>query len=116
ASTLDPTGCSSSSNCTVAKVNLVTSRVSGTYAFRFSGYDSSNNATAVVGAFTAANGTITSGFEDELTSSNLPQHFIFTAGSYAPVSSSNSNSNNSGTLALTRINIRSSSMAPAILR
>ena len=101
ASTLDPTGCSSSSNCTVAKVNLVTSRVSGTYAFRFSGYDSSNNATAVVGAFTAANGTITSGFEDELTSSNLPQHFIFTAGSYAPVSSSNSNSNNSGTLALT---------------
>ncbi len=99
-STLDPTGCSGSSNCTSAAVSLVASRVNGTYAFHFSGYDGSNNATAVVGTFTASNGTITSGFEDETTSSGTAQHSI-TGGSYGPISSSNPNSNNSGTLTLT---------------
>jgi hypothetical protein len=99
ASTLDPTGCSNS-NCTIAKVSLLSSRVNGSYAFRFSGYDSSNNATAIVGTFTASNGTITSGYEDELTSNGLAQHTI-TGGSYAPIASSNPNSNNSGTLTLT---------------
>ncbi len=101
ASTLDPTGCSPNpKNCTIAKPSLVASRVSGTYAFRFSGYDSSNHATAVVGTFTvASNGTI-SGVEDEMTSSGPAQHSI-TGGSYAPISASNPNSNNAGTLTLT---------------
>lgn len=99
ASTLDPTGCSNSS-CTIAKVSLVPARVNGSYAFRFSGYDSSNNATAIVGTFTASNGTITSGYEDELTS-NGPATYSITGGSYTPISSSNPNSNNSGTLTLT---------------
>jgi hypothetical protein len=101
ASTLDPTGCSPNpKNCTIAKASLVTYRVSGTYAFRFSGYDSSNNPTAVVGTFTASLGTITSGIEDEMTSSGPVQHSI-TGGSYTPISASDPNSNNAGTLTLT---------------
>jgi hypothetical protein len=101
ASTLDQTGCSPTpKNCTIAKPSLVASRVSGTYAFRFSGYDSNNHTTAVVGTFTvASNGSIT-GVEDEMTSSGPTQHSI-TAGSYNPISASDPNSNNAGTLTLT---------------
>jgi hypothetical protein len=96
--TLDPNGCSK--NCTIAKFPLVASRVSGTYAFRFSGYDSSNHATAVVGTFTvASNGAIT-GVEDEMTSSG-PAQYSITAGSYNPITASDPNSNNAGTLTLT---------------
>ena len=99
ASTLDQTGCSPTpKNCTIAKPSVVASRVSGTYAFRFSGFDS-NHATAVVGTFTVANGTIT-GVEDELSSSGWAQHAI-TAGSYNSISPSDPNSNNAGTLTLT---------------
>src|ERR1700687_5516584 len=101
ASTLDPNGCSPNpKNCTIAKASLLTYRVSGTYAFRFSGYDSSNNATAVVGTFTVSLGTIISGVEDEMTSTGLVQHPI-TGGSYTPISASDPNSNNAGTLTLT---------------
>ena len=101
AATLDPTACTTTpKNCTVGKATPVISRVSGTYAFRFSGYDSSNHATAVVGTFTALNGTITSGVEDELTSSGLAQNSI-TGGSYTPTSSDKNNTNNAGTLTLT---------------
>jgi len=97
-STLDPSGCSK--NCTIAKFPLVASRVSGTYAFRFSGYDSSNHATAVVGTFTvASNGAIT-GVEDEMTSSG-PAQYSITAGSYNPITAADPNSNNAGTLTLT---------------
>jgi hypothetical protein len=103
ASTLDPAGCTPNPKyCTVAKASLVASRVSGTYAFRFSGYDSSNNATAVVGTFTAANGTITSGVEDVLTANGpSPQPIQITGGSYTPTSSDPNNSNNAGKLTLT---------------
>jgi len=101
ASTLDLAGCTPNPKyCTIAKASLVASRVSGTYAFRFSGYDSSNNATAVVGTFTASNGTITSGVEDELTSGGWAQNSI-TGGSYSPTKSDTNNSNNAGTLTLT---------------
>src|SRR6202158_2659178 len=102
ASTHDLTGCSPNpQNCTIAKASLVTSRVSGTYAFRFSGYDSSNHATAVVGTFTvASNGTI-SGVEDEMTSSGGTVPHSITDGSYNPISASDPNSNNAGTLTLT---------------
>lgn len=100
ASTIDPTGCSANPNfCTIAKASLVTYRVNGIYAFRFSGYDSSNNATAVVGTFTAANGAIT-GVEEELTSSGRAQHLI-AGGSYTPTASDPNNSNNAGRLTLT---------------
>ncbi len=101
ASTLDPAGCTPNPKyCTLAKASLVASRVSGTYTFRFSRYDSSNNFTAVVGTFTAANGTITSGVEDELTSSGWVQNSIM-GGSYSPTKSDANNSNNAGTLTLT---------------
>ena len=100
ASTLDPTGCAPNPKyCTIANASLVSSRVSGTYAFRFSGYDTSNNATAVVGTFTLANGKIT-GVEEELTSSGWAQNSI-TGGSYTPTSSDTYNSNNAGALTLT---------------
>jgi hypothetical protein len=102
AAPLDPAGCSPNPKyCTIAKASLVTSRVSGTYAFRFSGYDSSNNATAVVGTFTASNGTIASGgVEYELTSSGRAEQSI-AGGLYTPTSSDPNNSNNAGTLTLT---------------
>jgi len=101
ASTLDPNGCvPNPALCTIAKASLVTSRINGTYAFRFSGYDGSGNATAVVGTFSATNGTITSGFEDELTSAGPAQHSI-TGGSYTPTSADPNNSNNAGALTLT---------------
>jgi hypothetical protein len=99
-STLDPSICANSKNCTIAKASLVASRVSGTYAFRFSGYDSSKNATAVVGTFTVASNGAISGVEDELTSSG-PVQLSITGGSYNAISPSDPNSNNAGTLTLT---------------
>src|SRR5229473_2592910 len=100
AATLDPTGCSPNpKNCTIAKPALVASRLSGTYAFRFSGYDSSSHATAAVGTFTVASNGAISGVEDEMTSSGPAQHSI-AAGSYAHISASDPNSNNAGTLTL----------------
>jgi len=102
ASTLDPTGCSPNpQNCAIAKPSLVTSRVNGTYAFRFSGYDSSNHATAVIGTFTVASNGAISGVEDEMTSSGGTVPHSITAGSYNPISASDPNSNNAGTLTLT---------------
>lgn len=99
-STLDPNICSTSKNCTVAKFSLVPQRLSGTYTFRFAGYDSSNHATAVVGNFTvAADGTIT-GVEDELTSSGAQLLKPIQSGSYAPTTLDTNNSNNAGTLTL----------------
>jgi hypothetical protein len=100
-SPLDTNGCTPNPKyCIIAKASLVASRVNGTYAFRFSGYDSGNNATAVVGTFTASNGTITSGVEEELTSSGWAKQSI-TGGSYTPTSADPNNSNNAGTLTLT---------------
>jgi len=83
-----------------AKVTVAASRLpSGTYAFRFSGYDASNHAVAAAGSLTlAANDTITAGVEDVLSASG-PQQFAIISGSYSP-SSGNNNSNNLGTLTL----------------
>jgi hypothetical protein len=99
-STLDPGACSNSPNCTVPKITLVPYRVSGTYSFRFSGYDASKKATAVAGTFTMVNGAITAGVEDELTSSGWTPYSI-SGGSYNPITPSDPNSNNAGTLTLT---------------
>jgi hypothetical protein len=100
ASTLDSAGCSTAKNCTTAKVFLANSRVSGTYAFQFSGFDGNNDATAAVGTFTALNGVVTSGLEDRITASGWAKYAI-TGGSYTPTSSDPNNSNNEGTLTLT---------------
>ncbi len=80
-----------------AKVTVAASRLpSGTYAFRFSGYEN-GNPVAVAGSLTvAANGSIT-GVEDVLTAGVPPQtDVIIASGSYIPISSSN----NLGTLTL----------------
>jgi hypothetical protein len=101
AAPLDPAGCTNEPKfCTIGKASIVTSRVSGTYAFRFSGH-SGSHATAVIGTFTASsNGTITSGTEEELVSGTLTKATI-TGGSYNPITASNPSSNNAGTLTLT---------------
>jgi hypothetical protein len=104
--TSDPngTGCSYDPKkypCVLGKPTVVTSRVTGTYVFRFSGLDNSGNPVFAAGTFVAdSNGNITSGFEDEITSSGTTQHSI-TGGSYTPTSSDPGDSNNAGTLKLT---------------
>ena len=97
----DPTGCTvDARDCTPAKVSVVASRVSGTYAFHFSGYDSSHNPVAVAGSVTVATNGAVSGVEDELASGIHTQHTI-TGGSYTPSTASDNNTNNAGTLTLT---------------
>lgn len=98
---LDPSACvNNAKSCTIAKFSQVASRVSGTYAFQFSGYDD-NGPTSVAGTFTASStGAITSGVEDVLNS-NGPAQYLITGGTYLPTSLDPNNSNNSGTLTLT---------------
>src|SRR6202521_86496 len=107
ASTLDPTGCSPNpQNCTIAKASLVTSRVNGTYAFRFSGYDSNHNPISIAGTFTTdTNGVVASGAEEVLTASGpaTPTPITITGGSYVPSfdpNNSNNLMNNAGILQL----------------
>jgi hypothetical protein len=99
---LDTNGCSNNPKyCIEVKATPVASRLNGTYAFRFSGYDSSSHAVAVAGTFTAVNGTIqTGGVEDELTSTGPNTQIAISGGSYTPTSSDTNNSNNAGTLTL----------------
>ena len=80
-----------------AKVTVATSRLAaGTYAFRFSGYDTGNNPVAAAGSFVlAANGTITAGVEDVLSASG-PHQYSITQVLYSPISKDN----NLGTLTL----------------
>jgi hypothetical protein len=104
-STLDPGACSNSPNCAVPKITLVPYRVSGTYSFRFSGYDGSQKAIVVIGTFAMTNGTITSGAEEVLTSNGPPaQISIPITGIYTPTSATVNGSaaslNDAGTLKL----------------
>lgn len=100
AATDNPTGCTlDPKDCTAVKGTLVPARLSGTYAFQFSGYDTSNHAVSVAGTFTVAGNGSISGIEDELTSGGPAQHTV-TGGSYTP-GSSDPNTNNAGTLRLT---------------
>ncbi len=104
AAPLDPMGCiNNPASCTIGKVSLVTSRlaVNSTYAFQFSGYDSSQHPVMVAGNFTTGKtaNTVASGFADELTSNGPAQNTI-TGGSYTPTASDPNNSNNAGVLTL----------------
>ncbi len=123
APTVLPTGCTSS-NCPVtvtatstlnpsapsstsANVNVVKGRVSGTYAFRFSGYDNSNppNPLRMAGTVTfSSSGTFSSGLLDEViatgTAAGHHQYSIASA-SYVPSTVSDNNTNDAGTLTLT---------------
>jgi hypothetical protein len=99
---LDTNGCVPNPKyCITAKATVVASRVSGTYAFQFSGYDTDGNPVAVAGTFTAdTNGAITTGVEDLLKSNGWSNPSI-TGGSYTPTSADPNNGNNAGTLKLT---------------
>ncbi len=102
ASTIDQTGCSPSlgKSCTIAAVTPVASRVSGTYAFRFSGYQN-GSPVWVAGTFTAdTSGNVTTGTEEVLTATGPQNTFSIAGGSYTPTSSDPNNSNNAGTLTL----------------
>lgn len=81
-----------------SNVKVVTSRLpSGTYAFRFSGYDGAGNSVAVAGSLTVGgNGTITSGLEDVIINGAY-QQYTAVSGGYAP---NPDGSNNLGTLTL----------------
>jgi hypothetical protein len=102
-SPLDTNGCTPNPKyCIIAKASLVTSRLSvnSTYAFQFSGYDSSQHPVMVAGNFTTdKTGAIVSGAEDVLTVTSVQQGISIT-GAYTPTSADPNNSNNAGTLKL----------------
>src|SRR6202158_5687849 len=80
-----------------ANVTVAPSRLTGTYAFHFSGYDSSNRAVATAGSVTfGSDGTVASGVEDVVIDGVYHQ-YTMVSGSYTPISSNN----NLGTLTLT---------------
>ena len=104
--TVDPTGCSVNPKnypCSPSTTSVVSERLSGTYAFQFSGYDENDKAILVAGTFTVAAGGSISGLEDEIAwngSSYVNTQYTISSGSYAPISGSDPNANNSGTLVL----------------
>ena len=99
--TADPSSCNTAANCTSAQPTVVTSRVSGTYAFRFSGYDNSSSHSPVfaAGTFTVAGNGSISGVEDEVTSNSFAS-YSFSGGSYQPTTNNPNSTNNAGTLML----------------
>ncbi len=101
AANADLTGCAANPTyCTIAKATLVPSRVSGTYAFRFSGYQN-GSPISVAGIFTAdTSGNVTSGTEEILTASGSSTGISIAGGSYTPTPNDVNNSNNAGTLTL----------------
>lgn len=94
---LDPSG-SSTADVTVVKSRLGGNSSNATnYAFRFSGFDTLHNATALVGSFVVSTDGIhiTSGVEDVQTATGGSNEYSVT-GTYSPVS----NNNNLGTVSL----------------
>jgi hypothetical protein len=102
ASTADPNYCAASAkNCSPAQATPVASRVSGTYAFRFSGYDNSGNPLAAVGTFKASTGGVIASGTEEVLNANGWSSKTISGGSYTPTTSTDPNdSNNAGTLTL----------------
>lgn len=100
--TIQPTSCSiNSSNCTPANVTPETSRLeTGTYSYKFSGYDNSGNPVIAAGTFSVSNGAILTGVEDTVNANGLTKNSI-AGGSFTPTTTDPHNSNNSGTLVLT---------------
>jgi len=100
--TVDPTGCQTPNfTCASPKFNVVASRVSGTYAFQFSGFDTSLKPVMAAGTFTADPNTgVITGVEDVYTSAGLNKAVAINNGSYIGSASDPKNSNNAGTLSL----------------
>ena len=101
--TVDPTGCQTPNfTCASPKLNVVTSRISKTYAFQFSGFDNSGKPVIAAGTFTADQNTgVITGVEDVYTSAG-PNTSVISNGLYKPSNIIDpKNSNNSGTLTWT---------------
>ncbi|MBI3478146.1 MAG: hypothetical protein HY010_20625 [Acidobacteria bacterium] len=65
-------------------ITVVNSRLNGTYAFRFSGYDSTNKPVAIAGNFVVnSNGAIQGGVQDELTAAGHNHCSILSSSSYS---------------------------------
>jgi len=79
----------------------VSSRLpAGTFAFQFSGYDSSGNPVAIAGSLTVgSNGAITGGVEDVVIN-GVYQQYTTVSGSYTASTATDNNTNNAGTLTL----------------
>jgi hypothetical protein len=97
-STIDTTGTGT------AKVLVLSSRISGTYTLRFSGYDSAHHPTAIAGSLTFdKNGVFQQGMEDVVINTgagSVPQHYTVNSATFTPVANNNNanNTNNAGTL------------------
>ena len=112
-----PTGCTSG-NCVqvtatatidttavgTAKVLVLSSRISGTYTLRFSGYDNLHQPVAMACSLTFdKNGVFQQGVEDEVLNTGaggVPHHYTVNSATYVPVANNNNanNTNNAGTL------------------
>lgn len=95
---------SAAPSSTSANVMVVKSRVSGTYAFRFSGYDSLGSQVELAGSVTLLNGAVTGGVVDQVTGSGASQghnQYSITSGAYVPSLATDNNTNDAGTLTLT---------------
>jgi hypothetical protein len=95
-------GCgTSNANCTAATPTVVTNRVSGTYGFQFSGYDTNGRQVLAAGTFTATasgTGATISGTEDQISWNGAK--YAPTTGISISSSSYTATSNDSGTLKL----------------
>jgi hypothetical protein len=68
----------------VSNITVVNSRLNGPYAFRFSGYDTTNKPIAIAGNFVVnSNGTIQGGVQDELTAAGHSRCSILSSSSYS---------------------------------
>ncbi len=99
-STLNPSSPSSG----VAKVTVVSSRVSGAYGFRFAGYDTAQNRLALAGTVTfSSGGVVTGGVVDQVIATGGSaghNQYTITSGLYQPSTLNDNNTNEAGTLTL----------------
>jgi hypothetical protein len=100
-STTDPNGCiNNPKDCIAAEISVVTSRVSGTYALRFSGFDSAHHSVTIAGSVTFnSTGTVTGGLEDVVIN-GIHHQYTTVSGSFTPSVLGDNNTNNAGTLTL----------------
>lgn len=88
-------------NCVAAKVSVAASRVSGTYALRFSGFDSTHHPVAIAGSIIFdSTGAVAGGSVEDVVINGVQQQYTSLSGSFTPSSLSDNNTNDAGTLTL----------------
>ena len=97
-SAVNPTSPSSGS----ASASVLASRVSGTYAFRFAGYDNAMDRLALAGTVTfSTTGAFGGGVVDEVITTSAGHHqYPLASAVYQPSTASDKNTNDAGTLTL----------------